>query len=187
MNLREIVLIGFIIATSPVLAAVVEKPSRAADNPVNSDNFFKTEFVYESKVLIDRERISIDKSKYGGRNIVWITGGTFKGPNMEGTVIPGGADWQLVRPDGVTELDARYTLKTNDGVIVYVNNRVLSRPDPASKDPASPGQYRRCVLSFEAPLGSKYEWLNKFVFLGTLTSATTDTEAAVIIRVWKLL
>lgn len=170
-----------------VLAVVIDRPARGAGDPLQSDNYFKTEFVYESKVLIDRDRIMIDKSKYGGRNIVWITGGTFKGPNIEGTVIPGGADWQLVRPDGVTELDARYTLKTNDGVIIYVNNRVLSRPDPGNQDLASPNFYRRCILYFEAPLGSKYEWLNKYVYLGTLTSATTDKEAAVIIRVWKLM
>jgi len=187
MNLRRIVVVGLIVIVMAVSGMILSKPACTQDNPLNSDNYFKTEYVYESKVLIDRARISMGQSKYGGRNIVWITGGTFKGPNIEGTVIPGGADWQLVRPDGVTELDARYTLKTNDGVIIYVNNRVLSRPDPGGQDLASPGQYRRCVLSFEAPLGSKYEWLNKFVYIGTLTSATTDKEAAVIIRVWKLL
>jgi hypothetical protein len=187
MKLSRIVVSSIIIIVSAVLGMIVSKPACAAGDPLKSDNYFKTEFVYESKVLIDRARISLGQSKYGGRNIVWITGGTFKGPNIEGTVIPGGADWQLVRPDGVTEFDARHTLKTNDGVIIYVNNRVLSRPDPGGQDLASPGQYRRCVLSFEAPLGSKYEWLNKFVYIGTVTSATTDTEAAVIIRVWKLL
>ncbi len=185
MRLRRIILPSLALMLLPVLAVIWDQPVRAAQDEWTKDNFFKTEFVYESKVTIDPARISIEKSKYGGRNIIWITGGTFKGPNIEGTIIPGGADWQLVRPDGVTELDARYTLKTNDGVIIYVNNRVLSRRDPTPEDPA--GQYRRCVLSFEAPLGSKYEWLNKSVFLGTLTPATTEKEAAVIIRVWRLL
>lgn len=60
-----------------------------------------------------------------------------------------------MRSDGATELDARYTLKTNDGVMIYVNNRVLARSQPTKNDPA--GQYRRCVLSFEAHMGSKYE------------------------------
>jgi hypothetical protein len=136
-------------------------------------------------VLIDKNLLTIDKSKYGTRRIVWITGGTFKGPDIEDTVIPGGADWQLVRPDGVVELDARYTLKTNDGVIIYVNNRVLARSQPAKGD--LNGQYRRCVLSFEAPMGNKYEWLNQFIFLGTLASVVTEKEAVVIICVWKLL
>jgi hypothetical protein len=185
VKLRNIAVMSLAMTIIFALAVLLDKPARAAEDAPTRDNFFKTEFVYESKVTIDPARISIEKSKYGGRNIIWITGGTFKGPNIEGTIIPGGADWQLVRPDGVTELDARYTLKTNDGVIIYVNNRVLSRRDPTPEDPA--GQYRRCVLSFEAPLGSKYEWLNKSVFLGTLTPATTEKEAAVIIRVWRLL
>ena len=79
----------------------------------------------------------IGDSKYGTRSIVWITGGTFKGPDIEGTVIPGGADWQLVRADGAKELDARYTLKTNDGVIIYIKNRVLTRPQPTKENPAA--------------------------------------------------
>jgi hypothetical protein len=187
MVLRTIAITALAVIVPLVAGLVLNKPACAADNPLNSDNYFKTEFVFEAKVFVDRNRIAIENSKYGTRRIVWITGGAFKGPNIEGTIIPGGADWQLVRPDGVTELDARYTLKTNDDVIIYINNRVLSRNDPGNNDLASPGQYRRSVISFEAPVGSKYAWLNQFVFLGTLTSATTDKEAAVIVRVWKLL
>ena len=187
MSFYRIMVFVLIIAVIPLAAVITEKSSCAADNPLNSDNYFKTEFVLEAKVLIDRNRISIDNAKYGRRNIVWITGGTFKGPKIEGTIIPGGADWQQVRPDGATELDARYTLKTNDDVIIYINNRVLSRPDPGNKDLASPDQYRRSVISFEAPINSKYAWLNQYIYLGTLTSATTDKEAAVIVRIWKLL
>jgi hypothetical protein len=187
MRPRKIAIIGCIAVMLPIFAVTLMKPACAGENPLNSDNYFKTEFVFEAKVLIDRAWITMGQSKYGGRNIVLITGGTFKGPNIEGIVIPGGADYQLIRPDGVAEFDARYALKTNDGVIIYVNNRILNRPDPGGQDLASPGQYRRSVLSFEAPLGSKYEWLNKFVYLGTLTIAITDKEAAVIIRVWKLL
>ena len=91
-----------------------------------------------------------------------------------------------MRPDGARELDARYTLKTNDGVIIYVNNRVLTRPQPTDSDPKA--LYVRSVLSFEAPLGSKYEWLNSYIYLGTLNSSPdNDEEPAVIIRVWKVL
>lgn len=187
MKLQKVLTFGLIIAVVSVFAVSLEKSSFAADNPLNSDNYFKTEFVLEAKVLVDPNRIAIDNAKYGRRGIVWITGGTFKGPKIEGTVIPGGADWQQDRPDGVRELDARYTLKTNDGVIIYINNKVLSRPDPGNKDLASPDQYRRSVIYFEAPINSKYAWLNQYIYLGTLTSATTDKEAAVIVRIWKLL
>lgn len=151
------------------------------------DDFFSTEYVYEAKVLIDPDRIVIENTQHGNRRIINIIGGSFKGPKIEGIVLPGGADWQILRSDGVNELDARYTMRTNDGVPIHVRNRVLSRPDPESQDPFSPGYYRRSVLSFEAPADGAYAWLNKNVFLGTLTPATTEKEAAVIIRAWKLL
>ena len=151
------------------------------------DNRFSTEFVYEAKVLIDPERITIENTQHGTRRIVRILGGSFEGPSIQGIVLPGGADWQILRSDGVNELDARYTMQTDDGISIHVRNRVLSHPDPASTDPDSPGHYRRSVLSYEVPVDCKYTWLNKSVFLGTLTPATTDKEAAVIIRVWKLL
>jgi hypothetical protein len=164
----------------------IETPVFADDNSPVRDNFFKTEFVYEAKVLIDPERPVIGDSKYGKRTIVWITGGTFKGPDMEGTVIPGGADWQLVRADGAKELDARYALKTNDGVIIYIKNQVLTRPQPTKDNPDA--RYARSVISFEAPLNSKYKWLNDYIYLGTLERAPDyDENPAVIIRVWKVL
>ena len=49
---------------------------------------------------------------------------------MRGTVLPGGADWQLIRHDGVAELDARYTLQTDDGAAIHVHNRALRHGPP---------------------------------------------------------
>src|SRR5687767_5069073 len=56
----------------------------------------------------------------GRRRIVPITGGTFEGPGIRGKILPGGADWQIIRPDGFTELDTRYTIETDKGQIIYV-------------------------------------------------------------------
>src|SRR5690349_22324737 len=58
----------------------------------------------------------------GRRRIIPITGGRFEGERLRGRVLPGGADWQIVRPDGVADLDARYTLETSDGALIYVRN-----------------------------------------------------------------
>src|SRR5687767_14393071 len=66
----------------------------------------------------------------GRRRIVPITGGTFEGPNFRGKVMPGGADWQIIRPDGFTELDTRYTLETDKGQIVYVQNPGMRHAAP---------------------------------------------------------
>ncbi len=51
----------------------------------------------------------------GTRRIVDILGGTFEGPGISGRVVPGGADWQIIREDGFTDIDARYTLKPMRG------------------------------------------------------------------------
>jgi hypothetical protein len=58
----------------------------------------------------------------GTRRIVNILGGTFEGPKLKGKVVPGGADWQIIRKDGFTEVDARYTLQTDSGRLIYVSN-----------------------------------------------------------------
>ena len=59
----------------------------------------------------------------GARRVVPIEGGTFEGPRLRGTVVPGGADWQYLRADGVMIVEAQYLLRTDDGVVIQVNNR----------------------------------------------------------------
>ena len=148
----------------------------------------RAEHVYDAKVFIG-DRISYDKSKRGQGGMIPITGGTFEGPNIKGEVLPGGADWQMMRPDGDMELYARYILKTHDGYIIEVINRVLVHMD---KDGEQMNDYVRSVLDFEAPLNSPYEWLNHAIFVGTLDVPSPDEvkegeQSYVIIGVYKLL
>ena len=58
----------------------------------------------------------------GRRRIIGITGGRFFGERLSGRVLAGGADWQIIRPDGVAVLDTRYTMQTGDGALIYVRN-----------------------------------------------------------------
>ena len=58
----------------------------------------------------------------GVRRIAPIAGGTFEGPRLQGKVLPGGADWTLLRSDGVLELDLRLTLETGDGALIYMTS-----------------------------------------------------------------
>src|SRR4029077_15274738 len=67
--------------------------------------------------------LSVGMTPQGERRIIPIPGGRFAGEQFAGDVLPGGADWQLVRPDGTALLEARYTLRTQDGALVYVRNR----------------------------------------------------------------
>jgi hypothetical protein len=97
----------------------------------------------------------------GLRRVIPITGGSFEGRDIRGEVVPGGADWNLTRPDGVAEVWARYTLRTDDGVLVGVTNAGLIVPQPDGS------LYARTSPQFEVA-GERYAWLRSGVFLGTL-------------------
>ncbi len=58
---------------------------------------------------------------YGERRIINILGGTVDGPKLKGKILPGGADWQIVRADGVVHLQARYTTETESGGRILVD------------------------------------------------------------------
>jgi hypothetical protein len=129
--------------------------SLIAQNAENSSNEsiykdFKTEFVFEAKVKIG-SMINVGESKRGVRRVIPITGGTFSGPKIKGEVLPGGEDWQLVRPDGDTELYARYLLKTDDGHVIQIINQVLMHMGTPGA-----GFYSRSVIDLEAPNKSPY-------------------------------
>jgi hypothetical protein len=148
-----------------------------------------TEFAFEARVSVQTPLV-VGQSSHGLRRIVPITGGTFEGPNIRGRVIPGGADWQYVRPDGVLSVEAHYTLQTSDSVLIMVTNRGIRRAPPAVMARLGRGEqvdpseyYFRTTAEFEAPVGSKYEWLNQSVFIGV---AERRPDAA-IIRFFRVL
>src|SRR5215217_1639873 len=72
----------------------------------------------------------LGETPHGVRRIIPITGGKFHGERLQGRVLPGGADWQVKRSDGVSELQARYTVETVDGALVYVRNAGLRHGPP---------------------------------------------------------
>jgi hypothetical protein len=96
---------------------------------MNTTAPLQTEFAFEARVTCD-PLLVIGPSKHGKRQLIPITGGEFSGPHIQGRVLSGGADWQLVRPDGVTEIEARYTLQTHDGVNIGVVNRGIALYPP---------------------------------------------------------
>ena len=109
----------------------------------------------------------------GRRRIINITGGSFRGERLSGRVLPGGADWQLIRSDGVADLDARYTLETQDGALIYVRNRGLRHGPAEVLKRLSLGQdvdptlyYMRTTPSFETG-DARYSWLNRMVCVAT--------------------
>ena len=110
--------------------------------------------------------LSVGMTPLGERRIIPITGGWFEGEKLAGDVLPGGADWQIVRADGTALLEARYTLRTRDGALVYVRNRGVRSGPPEvlarlargeAVDPAS--YYFRTRPEFETG-APQYAWLN---------------------------
>jgi hypothetical protein len=79
------------------------------------------EFLFRAALVAGIAR-SVGRMPLGERRIVEIAGGEVTGPKLAGTVLPGGADWQLVRDDGTTVLEARYTVQTEDGSLVYIRH-----------------------------------------------------------------
>jgi hypothetical protein len=114
-----------------------------------------------------------EQSRDGKRTEIWpIIGGQFQGRGIRGTVVPGGGDFPVVRPDGVEVVDALYRLKTDDGVTIIIHNHGIAYPD------AAPGQYRyRMTPEFIAPKG-KYDWLNKSLYIATLTDVPPGMQLA---------
>jgi len=168
-----------------VVLCVQKLNAQDADSVKNTSLYkdFKTEFIWEAKVKI-ANMINVGESKRGERRIIPITGGSFVGPRIKGEVLPGGEDWQLVRPDGDTELNARYLLKTDDGHVIQVINQALIHVDEKSKV-----FYCKSVLDLEAPKNSHYDYLNHAIFIGTLKmpELKQGEEPYVVIGVYKLL
>jgi hypothetical protein len=146
------------------------------------------EFVFEVRAEVAAPLV-IGPSSHGLRRVVPILGGSVKGPRLTGRVVPGGADWQYVRPDGVLSVEAKYTLEADDGALIMVTNRgmrhgpaeVIERIMRGEEVPAS-AYYFRTVAELEAPLGGPYEWMNKALFIGI----AERKAAAAIVRFYQL-
>lgn len=127
-------------------------------------------FAIEVQVL---EPYVVGDTGSGYRRIFPIVGGRAFGPRLSGTVLPVGADWSLVRPDGVTEVYARYAVRTDDGHVVDVVNAGLMHglpdhePQPGEEEPSL---WCRSTPRFEAPAALR--WLNDEVFVGTYGPGT---------------
>jgi len=145
------------------------------------------EFAFE--VVADvGEPQDLGLTPHGRRRIIPVLSGTFDGPSIRGRVLPGGADWQILRADGTAELDARYTLETDKGALIYVSNRGLRHgpPDVIQKlnagETVDPGSYYfRTIAAFETG-APECEWLTRALFIG----AAERYPRRVVIRFWKV-
>jgi hypothetical protein len=89
----------------------------------------KTRFAFSIKARVGPIQ-DLGQTARGHRRIIDILGGEVAGPMLEGDILPGGADWQIVRPDGTIEVVARYTIRSRAGALVYVQNEGLRVASP---------------------------------------------------------
>ena len=139
------------------------------------------EFALQLKVTLGGT-YAIPNTQHGRRTVIPITGGTFEGPLLKGTIVNGGADYQLANADGRTEIEAIYSIKTDDGVYIHVRNRgIIANEKDAN---GRPSFYFRAAPQFEAPADSKYGWLNNALFV--CAPEFSQGFNGIVLNVWKV-
>jgi uncharacterized protein DUF3237 len=117
------------------------------------------------------EILHFGATPFGVRRVINILGGRVEGPRLRGRILPGGADWQLIRADAVADIHARYTIQADDGAHILVESLGLRHGPPevieqlARGDPVDPSRYYfRTVMRFETA-DPQFAWLNRIIAL----------------------
>ncbi len=125
---------------------------------------------------------------YGERLHIPITGGRVEGPDFRGRILSGGSDWPIIRRDGVSLIEARYTVEVEDGTLLLIHNRGLRVSSEQvlaklrAKEPVSPDDYYfRTVAEIDAPDGP-HQWLREAIFVGSAVPG----EGAVVIDIFRV-
>lgn len=147
------------------------------------------EFAFEVRAEV-ADPLVVGELPNGTRRIIDILGGTVEGPGISGKILPGGADWQMIRrEDGFTDVDARYTIETDSGSIIYVQNIGIRHAPPDVMRRLNAGEtvdqseiYFRAVPKFETG-DPDLEWLMRSIFVCT----GERYPNGVIIRFFRLL
>ena len=128
----------------------------------------RLEAIFSANVVVAAPR-SLGHTSAGERRIVDILGGEVTGPKLAGRILPGGADWQILRDDGTAVLEARYAIETPQGALVYVRNYGYRHgPDEvfiriARGEEVDPARYYfRSAPLFETA-APEHAWLNRTI------------------------
>jgi hypothetical protein len=146
------------------------------------------EFVFELRADLETA-LELGQTPRGFRRLIPIVGGEFDGPSIRGRVLPGGADWQVVRSDGIAEVDAQYALQTDKSELIYVRNRGIRHGTDEVMKRVMAGEtmepslyYFRTTPTFETAV-PRYSWLMRSIFI-----CSGERHArAVRLRFWRVL
>jgi hypothetical protein len=169
---RTLAIIWTLLTMTAALQAQITAPT---DTP-------ELEFALQLKVTLG-ETYTIDSTQHGRRIVIPIIGGTFEGPHLRGTILNGGADYQLSNADGSrTELEAIYSILTDDGIHIHVRNRgIISNGKDADGQPTF---YFKAAPQFEAPQNSRYGWLNNALFV--CQPDWSQPFKGIVLNVWQV-
>lgn len=147
-------------------AALVPAPAQAAPEapaPV-------LEYAFSATITLD-PAVELGQADGGRKRFIPITGGTVSGPMLNGAVLSGGGDWQVIEPDGLTRIEARYFLKAADGTVIEVTNPGVRVAAPAVIERLAKGEdvdpsayYFRTSPAFKVAAGP-HEWMRRSVFV----------------------
>jgi Protein of unknown function (DUF3237) len=148
------------------------------------------QFEFLMKIAADvGELQSMGGGPLGERRVVAISGGAFEGPRLRGEIVPGGADWQIARADGVLDIDARYALRTAQGALIRVVSQGYRHGPPEvlaalgrGEDVPADRYFFRTVMRFETGAADLL-WLNR-----TIAVASAERRARQVrLEAWRLL
>jgi hypothetical protein len=113
--------------------------------------------------------LQLGQTPVGERRVINILGGQVEGPRLRGEILPGGADWQLIRADGMADIQARYTIRSDSGGLVLVSSEGLRHGPPeiiaklARGEPVDPALYYfRTLMRFETA-DPTLAWMNRIL------------------------
>jgi hypothetical protein len=143
-----------------------------------------TKYVFSLSIKVGTPIVAGDLG-YGIRRVIPVLGGTVQGEGIKGTIHSGGADFQVIRPDGFTELEAKYTFELDDGAVIYIENIGVRFGPKEALDRIARGEavdptliYFRSVPKFETGHPS-YRWLMQNLFIGVGARHPDRVELAV--------
>jgi hypothetical protein len=143
-----------------------------------------TKYVFSLAIKVSTPIVAGDFG-HGVRRIIPILGGEVRGEGIHGTIFPCGADFQVIRPNGFTELEAKYAFQTDDGAIIYIENIGIRFGPKQALDRIARGEivdptliYFRSVPKFETG-SEKYRWLMENLFIGVGTRHPDSVEIEV--------
>jgi hypothetical protein len=111
--------------------------------------------------------LQFGKTPVGERRVINILGGQVEGPRLRGQILPGGADWQIMRPDGAADIQARYTIQSESNGLVLVSSEGLRHGPPEVLAQLARGEnvdpalyYFRTLMRFETA-DPALDWMNR--------------------------